>query len=70
MPISRYSNVDTKLLPSSIMDLRDEAFYGLIRQSAGKRVAELLAFKECNGADVIIPIRWVSASPMSGYPSE
>jgi hypothetical protein len=33
------------------MDLRDEAFYDLIRQIFGKRVAELLAFQECNGVD-------------------
>jgi hypothetical protein len=36
------------------MDLRDEAFYDLIRQISGKRVAELLAFQECNGCNPIL----------------
>ncbi|CAF1478330.1 unnamed protein product [Rotaria sp. Silwood1] len=33
------------------MDLRDETFYDFIRQISEKRVAELLAFQNCNGVD-------------------
>ena len=51
MPASKHTNSDTAHLPSNIMDLRDEAFYALIRQIAGKRVAELLAFQEYNRVD-------------------
>ena len=61
MPASKYAHVDTKPLPSNIMDLRDEAFYGLIRQIAGKRLAELIAFQECNGVDSFLGCRDVTA---------
>jgi hypothetical protein len=43
------------------MDLRDEAFYDLIRQISGKRVAELLAFQECNGVDSFLGCKDVTA---------
>ncbi|CAF4276425.1 unnamed protein product, partial [Rotaria magnacalcarata] len=33
------------------MDLRDEAFYDFIRQFAGRKVAELMSFQECNSVD-------------------
>jgi hypothetical protein len=33
------------------MDLRDEPFYEFVQQFSGKKVAELLAFQECNGVD-------------------
>ena len=36
------------------MDLRDEAFYDFVRRHSGKRVAELLAFQECNGVDSLL----------------
>ncbi|CAF1325995.1 unnamed protein product [Rotaria sp. Silwood1] len=36
------------------MDLRDEAFYDFIRQISGKRVAELLAFQNCNEVDSFV----------------
>ena len=49
--MSTYKSVNTKLIPSNIMDLRDEAFYDFIRQFSGKKVAELLSFQECNGVD-------------------
>ena len=45
---------NTKSLPSNIMHLRDEAFYDFVRQYSGKRVAELLAFQECNGVDSLL----------------
>jgi hypothetical protein len=61
MPSSKYSQIDTKTLPSNIMDLRDEAFYNLIRQMSGKRVAELLAFQECNGVDSFLGCKDVTA---------
>jgi len=51
MPTSKYSLANTKSLPLNIMDLRDEAFYDFIRQFSGTKVAELLAFQECNGVD-------------------
>ncbi|CAF2135145.1 unnamed protein product [Rotaria magnacalcarata] len=51
MSTPKYSQIDTKALPSNIMDLRDDAFYDLIRQVSGKRVAELPTFQECNGVD-------------------
>ena len=51
MATSKYSHIDTKPLPSNIMELRDDTFYDFIRQISGKRVAELLAFQECNGVD-------------------
>jgi hypothetical protein len=35
------------------MDLRDDAFYDLICQISGKRMA-LLAFQECNGLDLFL----------------
>lgn len=53
--------MDTKLIPSNIMDLRDEAFYDFIRQLSGKRVAELLAFQECNGVDSFLGCKDVTA---------
>ena len=43
--------MDANSLPSNIMDLRDEAFYDFIRQFAGKKVAELMSFQECNSVD-------------------
>ncbi len=61
MPTSKYSHTYTKSLPSNIMDLRDEAFYDLIRQISGKRVAELLAFQECNGVDSFLGCKDVTA---------
>ena len=61
MPTSKYSHIDTKSLPSNIMDLRDEAFYDFIRQFSGKRVAELLAFQECNGVDSFLGCKDVTA---------
>lgn len=51
MPNSKSSPVNTKVLPPNIMDLRDDAFYDFIRQFSGKKVAELLAFQECNSVD-------------------
>lgn len=33
------------------MSLRDEAFYEVIRQFFGQRMAELLVFQEINGVD-------------------
>ncbi len=62
MPISKYSSVDTKPLPSSIMDLRDEAFYDFVRQFSGKRVTELLVFQECNGFDSLLGCKDVTAA--------
>jgi hypothetical protein len=38
MSTSRCSHLDTKPLPSNVIDFRDEAFYGFIRQFSGKRV--------------------------------
>ena len=61
MPTSKYSQIDTKPLPSNIMDLRDDAFYNLIRQISGKRVAELLAFQECNGVESFLGCKDVTA---------
>ncbi|CAF1198443.1 unnamed protein product [Rotaria sp. Silwood1] len=43
--------MDTRSLPFNIMDLRDEAFYDFIRQFAGRKVAELMSFQECNSVD-------------------
>ena len=54
MPTSKSLYADTKSLPSNIMDLRDESFYEFVRQYSGKRVAELLAFQECNGVDSLL----------------
>ena len=54
MPTSKFLYTDAKSLPSNIMDLRDEAFYDFVRQYSGKRVAELLAFQECNGVDSLL----------------
>jgi hypothetical protein len=61
MPASKYSPVDTKPLPSNIMDLRDEAFYEFVRQFSGKRVAELLAFQECNGVESLLECKDLTA---------
>ncbi|CAF4343125.1 unnamed protein product, partial [Rotaria socialis] len=38
MSTPKYSQIYTKTLPSNIMDLRDDAFYDLIRQISGKIV--------------------------------
>ena len=43
--------MNTECIPFNIMDMRDEAFYEFIRQFSGKKVAELLAFQECNGVN-------------------
>jgi hypothetical protein len=43
------------------MDLRDEEFYDFIRQFSGKKVAELLAFQECNGVDSFLGCKDVTA---------
>ncbi|CAF2097140.1 unnamed protein product [Rotaria magnacalcarata] len=51
MSTPKYSQIDTKSLRSNIKDLRDDAFYYLIRQISGKLVAGLLAFQECIGVD-------------------
>jgi hypothetical protein len=48
---SKYLHANTKPLPLNIIELRDESFYDFIRQFSGKRVAELLAFQECNSVD-------------------
>jgi hypothetical protein len=61
MPTSKYSPIDTKPLPSNIMDLRDEAFYEFVRQFSGKCVAELLAFQECNGVESLLGCKYVTA---------
>ncbi|CAM4832100.1 unnamed protein product [Rotaria magnacalcarata] len=61
MSTPKYSQIDTKTLPSNIMDLRDDAFYDLIRQVSGKRVAELLTFQECNGVDSFLGCKDVTA---------
>lgn len=54
-------STDTKSLPSNVLDLRDEAFYDFVRQHSGKRVAELLAFQECNGVDSLLACPDVTA---------
>ena len=61
MPPSKYSSANTKPLPVNIMDLRDEAFYDFIRQFSGRKVAELLAFQECNGVDSFLGCEDVTA---------
>ena len=61
MPSPKYSHIDTKHLPLNIMDLRDEAFYDFVRHISGKRVAELLAFQECNGVDSFLGCKDVTA---------
>lgn len=61
MPNTKYSNKDANYLPFNIMDLRDEAFYDFIRQFFGKRLAELLAFQECNGVDSYLGCKDVTA---------
>ncbi len=62
MPISKYSSVDTEPLPSSVMDLRDEAFYDFVRQFSGKLVTELLVFQGCNGVDSLLGFKDVTAA--------
>ncbi|CAF4768490.1 unnamed protein product [Rotaria socialis] len=54
MSLSKHSNLNTKLLPFNIMDLRDENFYDFIRQFAGKKAGELLSFQECNSVDSLL----------------
>lgn len=61
MPISKFSIMHTKPIPINIMDLRDDAFYDFIRQFSGKKVAELLAFQECNGVDSFLGCEDVTA---------
>lgn len=61
MPVSKYSHINTAALPDNIMHIRDEAFYGFIRQFSGQRVAELLAFQELNGADCFLGCKDVTA---------
>jgi hypothetical protein len=62
MPISKYSPVKTKLLPSSIMDLRDEVFCDFVRQFSGKRVTGLLGFQEFNGVNWLLGCQDVTAT--------
>ncbi|CAF3237276.1 unnamed protein product [Rotaria socialis] len=43
------------------MNLRDENFYDFIRQFAGKKVAALLSFQECNSVDSFLGCQDVTA---------
>jgi hypothetical protein len=61
MLTSKCSSIDTKPLSSNIIDLHDEAFYDFVRLVSEKRVAELLAFQECNGVDSLLGCKNVTA---------
>ena len=61
MPALRNTQINTECIPFNVMDMRDEAFYEFIRQFSGKKVAELLAFQECNGVDSFLGCKDITA---------
>jgi hypothetical protein len=61
MLTSKCSSIDTKPLSSDIIDLDYEVFYDFVRLVSEKRVAELLAFQECNGVDSLLGCKNVTA---------
>jgi hypothetical protein len=61
MLTSKCSSIDTKPLSSDIIDLDYEVFYDFVRLVSEKRVAELLAFQECNGVNSLLRRKDVTA---------
>lgn len=53
--------MNTRSIPFNIMNLRDEGFYEFVSHYSGKKVAELLAFQECNSVDSFLGCNDVTA---------